>query len=334
MNPVEGGIRRLDCWQQRRAVVAFPFAVVKKFGDDQAGNLVALLSYHAFLSVFPLLLALTGVLGIVLRGHPGLQARIEKSALADFPIIGSQLHAQLGVATLNHSGIALVVGLVGAVLGGRGLANSVQYTLNTLWGVPKVDRPGFPWNLLRTLGLLALMAVGAVLTAASGSIVATTHTLGVSGVLLRVVAWVLGVVLDSGLFLVAFRLATARRVRTADLVPAAVLSGVAWQVLLSFAGVIVSHDLRHAQAVAGLFGVVLGLFAWLGLQATITVYAIEADVVRVRHLWPRSITQPPLTPGDRRTLTESAVTETRRPEQRVEVTFTPAADADPLTGRR
>ena len=55
--------------------------------------------------------------------------------------------------------------------------------------------------------------------------------------------------------------------------------GSAWELLLNIAGIIVAHQLRHAQAVAGLFGVVLGLLAWLALQATVIVYAIEVDVL-------------------------------------------------------
>lgn len=70
MNPFERGIRTVDAWQQRHRVPAFAFAVFKKFGDDQAGNLVALLTYFAFLATFPLLLALSGILGLVLKGAP------------------------------------------------------------------------------------------------------------------------------------------------------------------------------------------------------------------------------------------------------------------------
>ena len=62
MNPFERGIRTVDAWQQRHRGPAFVFAVFKKFGDDQGGNLVALLTYFAFVATFPLLLALTGIL--------------------------------------------------------------------------------------------------------------------------------------------------------------------------------------------------------------------------------------------------------------------------------
>jgi membrane protein len=89
------------------------------------------------------------------------------------------------------------------------------------------------------------------------------------------------------------------------------------------AGVVVAHQLRHAQAVAGLFGVVLGLLAWLALQVTLMVYAIEIDVVRAKHLWPRSLVQPPLTEADKLYYAEAVRAEAQRPEQRLEIAYEP-----------
>lgn len=322
MNPIEKNVRKLDAWQQQHRVPAFAFAVFKKFGDDQAGNLVALLTYYAFIATFPLLLAISGILGLVLKGNPSLQASIQTSALAEFPIIGTQLRSQIGLASLGHSAPALILGLAGAILGGRGLANALQNTQNTLWNVPKVVRPGFPSNYLRAFGLLGLLGVGTVVTTAAASLVGAGHALGLTGVPLKTVAFALSTVIGIGLFFAAFRIAAAKSVATRDLLPGAIVSSVVWQVLLSLAGIIISHDLKHAQAIAGFFGVVLGLLAWFGLQATAIVYAIEADVVRAHHLWPRSITQPPLTEADKKFLLETTAVEQRRPEQKITIEFT------------
>lgn len=322
MNPIETNVRKLDAWQQRHRFPAFAFAVFKKFGDDQAGNLVALLTYYAFLATFPLLLALSAILGLVLKGNPVLQASIQTSALAEFPIIGTQLSSQIGLSSLGHSAFALIVGILGAILGGRGLANALQNTQNTLWNVPKVDRPGFPANYLRSFGLLGLLGVGTVVTTAAASLVGAGHTLGLTGVPLKTLAFALSTAIGTCLFFVAFRIAAAKSVATRDLLPGAIVSSIVWQILLSLAGIIISHDLKHAQAIAGFFGVVLGLLAWFGLQATTIVYAIEADVVRAHHLWPRSITQPPLTGADKKFLIETTAVERRRPEQKITVEFT------------
>src|SRR6202043_358476 len=81
----------LDKFQQRHRALAFPIAVYRKFSDDQAGSLAALVSYYAFVSTFPLLLVLVTVLGMVLSGSPRLQQDVLNSALSEFPVIGQQL---------------------------------------------------------------------------------------------------------------------------------------------------------------------------------------------------------------------------------------------------
>lgn len=322
MNPIETNVRKLDAWQQRHRFPAFTFAVIKKFGDDQAGNLVALLTYYAFLATFPLLLALSGILGLVLKGNPSLQDSIQSSALAEFPIIGTQLSSQVGLSSLGHSTPALIIGIIGAILGGRGLANALQNTQNTLWGVPKVDRPGFPANYLRSFGLLGLLGVGTVVTTGAAWLVGAGQMLGLTGVPIEILATALSIAIGIGLFFAAFRIAAAKVVATRDLILGAIVSSVAWQILLSLAGIFIDHVLKHSQAIAGFFGVVLGLLAWFGLQATAVVYAVEADVVRAHHLWPRSIVQPPLTRADKDYLLEAVGVERRRPEQKITVEFT------------
>jgi len=53
MSRIEAVVRRIDRIQQRHTVPAFAFGVVKKFGDDAAGTLAALMAYYGFLSLFP-----------------------------------------------------------------------------------------------------------------------------------------------------------------------------------------------------------------------------------------------------------------------------------------
>jgi hypothetical protein len=67
------------------------------------------------------------------------------------------------------------------------------------------------------------------------------------------------------------------------------------------------------------FGLVLGLLAWLYLQAQITLYAVELNVVKARRLWPRSLFPPPLTKQDLEAYRLYAQAEQRRPELEIEV---------------
>ncbi len=110
--------QRLDRMQRRHPVLGFPLAVLYKFVDDQGSYLAALITYYGFLSLFPLLLLMTSVLGFVLGGDAHLQQRVLNSTLSQFPVIGSRLGDPKG---LRGSGAGLVIGLLGAVYGGLGV---------------------------------------------------------------------------------------------------------------------------------------------------------------------------------------------------------------------
>jgi hypothetical protein len=94
-----------------------------------------------------------------------------------------------------------------------------------------------------------------------------------------------------------------------------VLSAIVWQILQLLGTYLVSHQLAGSSSVYGVFGVVLGLLAWLYLQAQFTLYAVEANVVSVRRLWPRSLAPPPFTPEDLRAFDMYAQIQERHREQ-------------------
>lgn len=121
------------------------------------------------------------------------------------------------------------------------------------------------------------------------------------------------VLVNIGLFWLGLRLAAAGQVRGRDLRTGAVLAALIWQVLQWLGGFVVAHQLRHASSLYGVFGLVLGLIAWLYLQARLTLFAIEIDVVRAKRLWPRSLFPPPLTPEDRQAFRAYTQTEQRHP---------------------
>ena len=323
MTVVDRLVDRLDHVQRHRPWLAFPLAVLKKYGDDQAGNLAALMAYYAFLSIFPILLVFITALGFVLRGDPALYRRLLNSALVEFPVIGDRLR----FGELQGNWTVLVVSIAISLWGARGVATAAMTAFNTVWNVPYAQRPGFGPALARSFGLLFTLGLTVIVTGTLSGIGGA----GGLGIALRVGALLLSTAINVGLFLLAFRLATAKVVATRCMLPGAVVSAVLWQVLLAVGALLVTHQVRHAQSLYGVFGVVLGLLAWLQLQAQITLYAMEADVVRARHLWPRSVSPPPLTGADRKAYTGYVEAERRLPpdEQRVAVNFPSEAPGDP-----
>jgi len=326
MNIVERGVRRVDTYQQRHRQAAFVFGVVKKFGDDRAGSLAALIAYYGFLAVFPLLLLLVTVLGFALEHSPDLRHRVVDSALADCPIIGDQIAKN--VHSLRATGLGLVIGLVGLAWGSLGFTQAGQHAMAQVWNVRGSDRPGFVPRLVRGLSVIGVLGLGVMATTALSSVGVFNDT----ALILRAATLVLSFALNIVISLVAFRLLTPASVPSDDLLPGAVLLGAAWSVLQLVGGYLISQKLQQSSEIYGLFAIVLGLMFWLYLTAQISLYAAELNVVLARRLYPRSITQPPLTDSDRRALRYLAEQEERRPEERVRVEFLDEPHADPGAG--
>jgi YihY family inner membrane protein len=308
-----GPLHRFDSFQQRHRWSAIPMAVVKKFGDDQGGNLAALVSYYAFFSLFPLLLVFVTILGFVLDGDPGAQKAVENSVLSQFPIIGGQIHTD----ALQGQVVALVVGLVTSLLGGMGVTQASQNAFDHVWAVAFKDRPNFWQSRLR--GLLLLAALGAlfVLATAVSGIVSS----GLGGTLLKVVGIAVSLLLNFALFLAAFRLLTSASVGTSELWPGVFLAGVVWEILQLIGGYYIDHVFKHATSTYGTFGLVIALLVWLHLGAQVTIYSSELNVVISRRLWPRSLVGPPTEPADKETLTALAKVEERHEQEQIDVEF-------------
>jgi len=318
-------LRRVDKQHQQRAWIAFPYAVMKKSGDDHAGDLAALIAYFGFLSLFPLMLVLVTLLGMLLRNNPELQDAIRTSALANFPVIGEDISKN--VHSLRGSGLALGIGLGVALWAGLGVMKVLQTAMNAVWNVPYRHRPNFWLSLLRAMLMLLLLGVITVASAAAGGVGA-----GSDSWLLAITGIAISVVLNLVLFLLAFRILTTENVTWGDVFPGASIAALAWTTLQAVGGYIVSHQLRGASDTYGTFATVIGLLAWIYLGAQITLFAAEVNVVRKRRLWPRAIVQPPLTDADERALKSYAEQEERRPEEDVIVRIEERATPD--AGRR
>jgi YihY family inner membrane protein len=316
VNTIERFARKIDGAQQRNKGFSVIFGVVKKFGDDNAGTLVGSLAATAFGSIFPLLLLLFTVLGLVLDSHSGLRADVLHSTLRQFPIIGTDLGNNIK-ALHRDSAVGLTVGIAGLAWGSLGLAQNGIFTMEQIWNLPGVDRPNYLKRLYRSVTFLVVLGVGLMISTFLAAAVPTAR--GAAG--WAIAGAVASAVVNFAEYLFAFRVLTPARVSVRQLVPGAALAGVAWTVLQAMGGFVIGRYLKNDNAVYGLFGIVLGLYAWVYLITEVTVYAAELNVVLARHLWPRSMVQPPLTDADRRSLTAQAAQHQQRREQRIEVSF-------------
>lgn len=305
-------------------MVAFPFAVMQKYGNDQAGGKAVVVAYYSLFSLFPLLLLLTTVLGFVLTGHRGLQHRVLDSALANVPVIGPQLRS--ASRPLTGSAVALSVGIVGTLYGVQGVGQAALNAMHTVWNIPYRDWPNFWLRRLRGFVVLGALGIGTVVAALLASVTpAVLH-----GPVATVAGVVAAVAVNFGVFTAAFIVLTSERLGWGDVAVGAGLATLFWEGLQLLGGWYVRRELAHATPVYGAFALVIALISFFFLAAQLTLLAAEINVVRRYRLWPRTITQPPLSDGDRRTFLRLARMEIRRPEVTVAAGFTPEADRDPL----
>ena len=320
----------LDRFQRKHRIVGYPLAVLYKFFDDQAGYLVGLIAYYAFLSFFPLLILFTTALSFVLSNYPDLQQRVLDSALSEIPVIGAQLGQP---QTLRGSVTGLIVSGVVALYGGLGVGQAFQYAMNTVWGVPRNARPnpfrarGRSFLLLLTILLFVIIttAISIASAKAINSFPATTRVT-------VTVATFLGTAL---VFALGMRRAVALDLRLRQVVVGALGAAVTWQLLQYYGVQLVERAVNTTSATNGVFGIVIGLFAFFHLAAFGTVFFAEADVVRTNLLYPRALLTPftddvELTDGDRRAYAQQARIGRFKQYQQIDVDFErPVEPVDP-----
>jgi YihY family inner membrane protein len=281
---VKAPLRKLDEFQQRHRPLAAPLGVLKKLSDDEGGSMVSLIAYRAFFSLFPLLLLMTTLLGYLLADDPSLRENVIESTLSQFPVIGEQLRG----GTLHGNGVALAVGILGSLLAGLGVVLETERSFDRVWGVADDQRLGFLGARLRAVGLLFVLGgLGVLSTIVSGLVAGGSSLLGPVWGLLIATA------LNLVVFAAVFRLLTTSEVGWGELVPGIAIATIGWEALQLLGGWYVSHEVRNATPVYGTFALVIGLLAWIHLGAFFTVLGAEANVVRARHLWPRSLLADP-----------------------------------------
>lgn len=314
---------RLDQFQRKHRWAGFPLAVVYKYFDDFGAYLAALLTYYGFVSLFPLLLLLSTVLGFVLSGDQRLQHEVLASALHQFPVIGGDLDQP---KRLGGGPVGLVVGILGSLYGGLGVAQAFQYAANTVWAVPRNSRPN-PFRV-RGRSLLLLATAGSALLGTTILSIVSGGGAGALGAAGRSLTLAASVMINIAVSVFAFRFAPARRLSVRDVVPGAIAAAVIWQLLQSFGIIYVRHVVKHASATNAVFAFVLGLLAFLYITATAVLLCAEINVVRVSHLHPRSLLTPftdnvTLTAGDRRAYSRQAKAQRSKGFEHVDVNFDP-----------
>ncbi len=308
-------LEAIDSWQRRHAVAAFPVAVVRKFLDDRASTLAAVIAYYAFFSLFPLLLVFVSVLGFVLQDNASLQEDILDSALTRIPVVGAQLQDE--VEPLTGSTSALVIGLAGALWAGLGVTLALGRAFEEIWDVPRLKQRGAVRARVRGLVVLVVLAVSLIAAtlaaglAVGGRIGPAAEEFGAIGTALAV---------NLMAFIGLFALLTPQPRRIGKVLPGAALAAAGALALQAAGAWYVECAVASASDTYGTFALVIGLLSWFLLGAHLLLVATEVNVVRHRRLWPRSLAGE-LEAADRAALGSAAQAAQQDERQEIEVRF-------------
>ncbi|MDE3203259.1 MAG: YihY/virulence factor BrkB family protein [Acidobacteriota bacterium] len=291
MGDSESRAERLDAYQRSHGTVGFVVGVLYKSFEDRAPYLAALITYYAFVSLFPLLLLFISIMGFVLQSDPSLRQSIENGAIADLPGLGDTLRQN--IAGFRGSGLGVGLGLLGVIYGALGAMQASQYAFNTIYAVGRCDQPNPIRSRIRSLGLLVIL--GSAILVTTGINVAISNAgslLSQMGTGLTLAGYLADLVINVGLFSLAYRVLTVVDLGWRDVMAGGVISGGMWEVLQTFGSRYVVHEVRHGSAMYGIFGVVLATIAWIYLVSLVIMLSAEVNVVWHRRLWPRSLKAP------------------------------------------
>lgn len=243
--------------------------VQERFSEIHGGYLATAITLSAFLSVFPLLLVATSVVGFL--------------AIRDFDVAGSLISA-LGIPARGDAAKAILeavataedsrrvagpIGLAGLLWSGLGLVAAIQYAFDNAWQLTGRGLRD------KVRGLVWLAGAG-LLFAASFALTALLNFFP----LLAPLAVVGGVVVGIGLWVWTLRSLTNVAVPWKAHLPGAVLGAVGLEVLKAVGSVYLPRAVGSSSALYGSVGVVFAILAWLFFFGRLAVYAATLNVVR------------------------------------------------------
>jgi len=267
---------------------------VREFRRDNLTDWAAALTYYSVLSIFPMLIAFVGVVGLVGQ-HPQTTNAILRivndlgpsSAVDTFrgPVQGV-------VSNKSGAGIALVVGLVGALWSGSGYIGAFTRASNTIYEVDE-GRPFWklrPLQLVVTLVMVLLLAViglAIVLTGPVADAVAKPIGLGSAAVTAWNIAKWPFLIAGVG-FMLSLLYYVAPNVRHPGfrwLTPGGVLAVVIWIVASAGFAFYVANFSSYNKTYGSLASVIVFLvWLWISNLAVLLGAEFNAELERGREL--------------------------------------------------
>lgn len=285
MNFIQAASNKIDRWQQKHKITAFPYAVIKKYGDDKAGYQAALLTYYGFLSLFPLLMVLTTITENFGGHNPEIEKAILDGAVSYFPVMGDELANNIN--SLNGNNFALLVGILFTLYGARGVADVFQRGMQKVWGIKKPIKSNFITKLTKNLSLIIVGGLGFIFASVSTSLAASSG----QGWFWWAISIAINLFVLFWVFIFLLKESLPKKIGYKELWVGALCASVGFVFLQALGGYVVTHELKNLNALYSYFALTLGLLFWIYLQAQAIYYSAEIATVKAHKRWPRSFSE-------------------------------------------
>lgn len=251
----------------------FAVRLLVEYGNSQASNYASVIAFNAFMTMFPLILGLLAVLGIVVR-DAAFAKRVAATVLAIFPDVES---LNLVASLPHYAGVFGIISVLGLLWTGTNLFAALEFALDQVYGVKPRDL--VPQRLLGLVVLLAFLAA-LLLAIGASALVAFLPFIPFIGV-------VVGAIVVTALLVLVYRVVPNRPQRWRDVWPGAVLSGCAIE-LLTLVFPLYTKVVHTFSAYGKTFGLFLVLATWLYLlSALILLGAVFNELRLQRHPVPK-----------------------------------------------
>jgi membrane protein len=263
-----------------------------EFQEDNLTDWAAALTYYGIVSIFPALIALVSVLGLI--GTSATEPLLDNlGAFAPGPAHEILENALNGLTeSRSPAGILFVVGLAGAIWAASAYIGAFIRASNVIWDVEE-GRPiwrTIPLRLVVTVVMLALLAASAFAVVVTGPLAERVgKLLGIEGAAVTawdIVKWPVLIVVVALMFSILYYASpNVRQPGFRWVTPGAILAVVVWIVASAAFGVYVANFGSYNKTYGSLGAIVIFLvWLWLTNVAILLGAELNAEIERGRQI--------------------------------------------------
>ncbi len=266
--------------------------VLRKFSADQCTDLAAALTYYSVLALFPAIVAVASIPALIGQEADATDAILD--VVDDVaPALVDDLRGPIEqLAQVPAAGVALVIGLLGALWAASGYVGAFGRSMNRIYGVAE-GRPFWklrPVVLLVTAATVLLVALAMLMLVVTGPMArAMGDAIGVGDAAVTVweiATWPVLVLVVMTIFAILYQATpNVRLSRWRWISAGAVLAFVVWAVASAGFGFYVANFADYDRTYGSLAGVIIFLlWLWITNLALLLGAQLDVELERVREL--------------------------------------------------